>query len=645
MTSSTGAFQGKLWKICVVDLQQGLAWLCWAGKLSPRQVGQSGASRQAGQGQPGLDLAWLGQGQVGQTARWLGSVRMGRLGLGYGQAWLWAGKAGWGRLGLGYGQAGWGRLRLGYGQARLWAGKAGWGRLWLGPNGQAGAGCGSVRMGRLGQAVARSNGQAGAWLWAGKAGLAEAEKKGARWLGSVRMGRLGLGYGQAGWGRLRLGYGQAGARLWAGKAGKAGWGRLWLGPNGQAGAGWGSAIGRLGRLGLGYGQAVARSKWAGWGRLWLGQMGRLGLGYGQAGAWSEWAGKAGARWLGSVRMGRLGLGYGQVRQAGAWLWAGKAGWGRLRLGYGQAEAGWGRLGLGYGQAVARSEWAGWGKLGAESWEVFRKEILKTLSQIECQTLNHNKTHTQERQHNLRYESHEQCIEIDIKQAMGWLTAEYQEQMQAQKVIARERGKGQSDRRAGHTHTQAEGNRATESIKTEGRPNTRRKIEIPTGGAFRGGFAGRAGQGSAQLGFAGLVPRQVGQSGACWQAGQGQPGLDLAWLGQGQVGQTGRLGWVLDRLGSWGLTKGRLGMAGLEVGQTGQFKGRFDLQKPVKNETSTNSSCPRTPKMEKKPKKEKPPGIEENPPKGKTPPGKETSVKDGFKGKTPLAGKGNTVNFE
>ncbi|CAH7686591.1 hypothetical protein PPACK8108_LOCUS21262 [Phakopsora pachyrhizi] len=588
MTSSTGAFQGKLWKICVVDLQQ-------AGELSPRQsAGRAGAARAR------LGLAGSRAGRANGPLAWLG--QNGQAGAG-----LWAGKAGWGRL------------RLGYGQVR----------------------------------------QAGAWLWAGKAG----------------------------WGRLRLGYGQAGARLWAGKAGKAGWGRLWLGPNGQAGAGWGLAIGRLwaGKAGWGrLGQAVARSNGqagAGWGLA----MGRLGLGPN---------GQGPLAWLGQNGQAGAGLCAGRLGQAEARLWAGKAGWGRLRLGYGQAVARskWAGWGLGYGQAVARSEWAGWGKLGAESWE------------------------------DLRYESHEQCIEIDIKvsnnhvgvdlkitrtdalrhvvdqnstgvdrvmliskethqgreQAMGWLTAEYQEQMQAQKVIARERGKGQSDRQAGHTHTQAEGNRATESIKTEGRPtedctavslevkgrpactqtgrgqsdlrvvrrqrNTRRKIEIPTGGAFRGGFAGRAGQGSAQLGFAGLGPRQVGQARLGLAGSRAGRANDLA-LKNKYKERRGRLGWVLDRLGSWGLTKGRLGMAGLEVGQTGQFKGRFDLQKPDKNETSTNSSCPRTPKMEKKPKKEKPPGIEENPPKGKTPPGKETSVKDGFKGKTPLAGKGNTVNFE
>ncbi|CAH7676456.1 hypothetical protein PPACK8108_LOCUS11594 [Phakopsora pachyrhizi] len=408
-------------------------------------------------------------------------------------------------------------------------------------------------------------------------------------------------------------------------------------------------------------------------------------------AWLCWAGELSPRQsagrAGAARA-RLGLAgsragrangplawLGQNGQAGARLWAGKAGWGRLRLGYGQAgarlwagKAGWGRLGLGYGQARLWAGKAGWGRLwlgpngqaGASLGLSPGKHVVDQNSTgVDRVMLKSKDTHQ------------------GREQAMGWLTAEYQEQMQAQKVIARERGKGQLDRRAGHTHTQAEGNRATETkdkMRAKDQDNThktmldkmtirqenmtgptiqdrlsaqdtRRKIEIPTGGAFRGGFAGRAGQGSAQLGFAGLGPRQVGQSGACWQAGQGQPGLDLAWLGQGQVGQTGRLGWVLDRLGSWGLTKGRLGMAGLEVGQTGQFKGRFDLQKPDKNETSTNSSCPRTPKMEKKPKKEKPPGIEENPPKGKTPPGKETSVKDGFKGKTPLAGKGNTVNFE
>ncbi|CAH7689231.1 hypothetical protein PPACK8108_LOCUS24258 [Phakopsora pachyrhizi] len=476
MTSSTGAFQGKLWKICVVDLQQGLAWLCWAGKLSPRQsAGRAGAARAR------LGLAGSRAGRANGPLAWLG--QNGQAG-----AWLWAGKAGWGRLRLGYGQAGWGRLRLGYGQARLWAGKAGWGRLWLGPNGQAGAGCGSAGWGRLGLgpngqgplAWLGQNGQAGAGLWAGKAGLGQA----GAWLWA----------GKAGWGRLRLGYGQA--RLWAGKAG---WGRLWLGPNGQAGA----------SLGLSLGKHVVNQNSTGVDRVML-----------------------------------ISKGTHQGRE----------------------------------------------------------------------------------------------------QAMGWLTAEYQEQMQAQKVIVRERGKGQSDRRAGHTHTQAEGNRATEWIKTEGRPNTRRKIEIPTGGAFRGGFAGRAGQGSAQLGFAGLGPRQVGQARLGLAGSRAGRANDLA-LKNKYKERRGRLGWVLDRLGSWGLTKGRLGMAGLEVGQTGQLKGRFDLQKPDKNETSTNSSCPRTPEMEKKPKKEKPPGIEENPPKGKTPPGKETSVKDGFKGKTPLAGKGNTVNFE
>ncbi|CAH7674596.1 hypothetical protein PPACK8108_LOCUS9500 [Phakopsora pachyrhizi] len=298
MTSSTGAFQGKLWKICVVDLQQGLACLCWAGELSPRQsAARAGAAR--------------------------------------------------------------------------------------------------ARLGLAGSRAGRANvGQAGA---------------GARWLGSVRMGRLGLGYGQAG------------ARLWAGKAG--------------------------------------------WGRLWLGQMGRLGLGYGQA--WL-WAGKAG--W------GRLGLGYGQVRQAVAWsngqagarLWAGKAGWGWLGLGPN-------------GQLIPRTDCIDRG----DNQNCFDRQAC-----VDRVMLISKGTHQ------------------GREQAMVWLTAEYQEQMQAQKVIARERGKGQSDRQAGHTHTQAEGNRATESIKTEGRPR-----------------------------------------------------------------------------------------------------------------------------------------IEENPPKGKTPPGKETSVKDGFKGKTPLAGKGNTVNFE
>ncbi|CAH7673773.1 hypothetical protein PPACK8108_LOCUS8666 [Phakopsora pachyrhizi] len=631
-----------------------------------------------------LPRAWLGlagsrAGRANGPLSWLG--QNGQAG-----AWLWAGKAGWGRLRLGYGQAGarlwagkagWGRLGLGYGHARLWAGKAGWGRLWLG--------YGQVR-------------QAGARLWAGKAG----------------------------WGRLRLGYGQA--WLWAGKAGNAGWGRLWLGPNGQAGAGWGSAIGRLwaGKAGWGrLGQAVARSGrlgqaearlWAGkagWGRLWLGPngqagagcgsvewagwgsaMGRLGLGPNGQGplAWLGQNGQAGAGlWAGKAGWGRLGLGYGQAR-----LWAGKAGWGRLRLGYGQAVArsewaGWGRLGLGYGQAVARSEWAGWGKLGAESWEVFRKEILKHV-------VDQNSTGV-DRVMLISKGTHK-----GREQAMGWLTAEYQEQMQAQKVIARgdigrKEAKGNQtaeligDRReAGHTHTQAEGNRATDgglyrreegdwtselledkgmrakdqdnthktmldkmTIRRENMTgptiqdrlraqDTRRKIEIPTGGAFRGGFAGRAGQGSAQLGFAGLGPRQVGQARLGLAGSRAGRANDLA-LKNKYKERRGRLGWVLDRLGSWGLTKGRLGMAGLEVGQTGQFKGRFDLQKPDKNETSTNSSCPRTPKMEKKPKKEKPPGIEENPPKGKTPPGKETSVKDGFKGKTPLAGKGNTVNFE
>ncbi|CAH7690135.1 hypothetical protein PPACK8108_LOCUS25385 [Phakopsora pachyrhizi] len=517
MTSSTGAFQGKLWKICVVDLQQGLAWLCWAGELSPRQVGQAGAARAQ------LGLAGSRAGRANGPLAWLG--QNGQAG-----AWLWAGKAGWGRLRLGYGQAG----------ARLWAGKAGWGRL--------GLGYGHVR-------------QAEARLWAG---------------------------------RLGLGYGQAGARLWAGKAGKAGWGRLWLGPNGQA-------------VARSNGQAGARL-WAGkagWGRLWLGPNGqavaRLGLGPNGQGplAWLGQNGQAGAGlWAGKAGWGRLGLGYGQ-----AWLWAGKADWGRLRLGYGQAVArskwaGWGRLGLGYGQV--RKAGAGCGSLGAESWEV---DLKITRTDALRHVVDQNSTGVDRRAGNGLVDG---GVNLGIKN------------LKQHKVIARERGKGQLDRRAGHTHTQAEGNRATESIKTEGRPTedyTRRKIEIPTGGAFRGGFAGRAGQGSAQLGFAGLGPRQVGQ-----------PGLDSAWLGQGQVGQTGRLGWVLDNLGS---------LAG----------GRFDLQKPDKNGTSTNSSCPRTPKMEKKPKKEKPPGIEENPPKGKTPPGKETSVKDGFKGKTPLAGKGNTVNFE
>ncbi|CAH7690229.1 hypothetical protein PPACK8108_LOCUS25513 [Phakopsora pachyrhizi] len=184
-----------------------------------------------------------------------------------------------------------------------------------------------------------------------------------------------------------------------------------------------------------------------------------------------------------------------------------------------------------------------------------------------------------------------------EQAMGWLTAEYQEQMQAQKVIARERGKGQSDRRAGHTHTQAEGNRATKSIKTEGRP----RADL------------QAGQGRAQLSSASLG----------WVLGRWQARLGL--VGQGQVGQTGRLGWVLDRLGSWA-DKRQVGMAGLEVGQTGQFKGRFDLQKPDKMKLQQIHHKKILQRV-------------------KTPPGKETSVKDGFKGKTPLAGKGNTVNFE
>ncbi|CAH7669379.1 hypothetical protein PPACK8108_LOCUS3992 [Phakopsora pachyrhizi] len=509
MTSSTGAFQGKLWKICVVDLQQGLAWLCWAGELSPRQ------------GQPGLDLAWLGQGQVGQTARWLGSVRMGRLGLGYGQARLWAGKAGWGRLGLGYGQAGWGRLRLGYGQARLWAGRLGqagarlWaGRLWLGPNGQAGAGWG-LAIGRL---------------WLGPNGQA-----GAGW-GSA-MGRLGQAVAQSN--------GQAGARLWAGKAG---WGRLGLGPNGQGPLAW---LGQNGQAGAG---------------LWAGKAGwgRLRLGYGQA--WL-WAGKAG--W------GRLGLGYGQVRQAGAWLWAGKAGWGRLWLGpNGQAGA---SLGLSPGKHVG------------VDLKITRTDALRHV-------VDQNSTGVDRRAGNGLVDG---GVNLGIKN-----------------LKQHERGKGQSDRRAGHTHTQAEGNWATESIKTEGRPTedyTRRKIEIPT-----------AGQGRAQLSLA-LLGWVLGRARLGLAGSRAGRANDLA-LKNKYKERRGRLGWVLDNLGS---------LAG----------GRFDLQKPDKNETSTNSSCPRTPKMEKKPKKEKPPGIEENPPKGKTPPGKETSVKDGFKGKTPLAGKGNTVNFE
>ncbi|CAH7685608.1 hypothetical protein PPACK8108_LOCUS20165 [Phakopsora pachyrhizi] len=638
MTSSTGAFQGKLWKICVVDLQQGLDWLCWAGELSPRQsAGRAGAARArlglAGSraGRANGPLAWLGQNGQAGARLWAGKAGWGRLRLGYGQvrqagARLWAGKAGWGRLGLGYGHA----------EARLWAG-----RLWLG--------YGQVR-------------QAGAWLWAG---------------------RLRLGYGQ-----VR----QAGARLWAGKAGKAGWGRLWLGPNGQAGAGK-AGWGRLG-------QAVARlngQAGAGWGLA----MGRLGLGYRQvrqAGA-RLWAGKAGwgRLWLG--RMGRLG-------KAGARLWAGKAGWGRLRLGYGQAVArsngqagarlwagkaglaeaekkGSAKLGLGPA-GLARSEWAGWGKLGAESWEV---DLKITRTDALRHVVDQNSTGV-DRVMLISKGTHQ-----GREQAMGWLTAEYQEQMQAQKVIARERGKGQSDRRAGHTHTQAEGNRATNgglyrrlledkgtglhmtSNKTGNRTgqdlrqdeNTRRKIEIPTGGAFRGGFAGRAGQGSAQLGFAGLGPRQVGQARLGLAGSRAGRANDLA-LKNKYKERRGRLGWVLDRLGSWGLVQ--LGWAGADKRQVGAdwavqgqvglgsawlgwvldnlgslAGGKFDLQKPDKNETSTNSSCPRTPKMEKKPKKEKPPGIEENPQKGKTPPGKETSVKDGFKGKTPLAGKGNTVNFE
>ncbi|CAH7684597.1 hypothetical protein PPACK8108_LOCUS18873 [Phakopsora pachyrhizi] len=409
---------------------------------------------------------------------------------------------------------------------------------------------------------------------------------------------------RAGAARARLGL--AGSR-----AGRANGPLAWLGQNGQAGA-WLWA-GRLGQAGA---------------RLWAGKAGwgRLRLGYGQA--WL-WAGKAG--W------GRLWLGYGQVRQAGAWLWAGKAGWGRLRLGYGQAgaqlwagKAGWGRLWLGPNGQAGASLGLSPGKHVGVDLKITRTDALRHV-------VNQNSTGV-DRVMLISKGTHQ-----GREQAMGWLTAEYQEQMQAQK----ERGKGQSDRRAGHTHTQAEGNRATESIKTEGRPTedyTRRKIEIPTGGAFRGGFAGRAGQGSAQLGFAGLGPRQVGQARLGLAGSRAGRANDLA-LKNKYKERRGRLGWVLDRLGSWGLTKGRLGMAGLEVGQTGQFKGRFDLQKPDKNETSTNSSCPRTPKMEKKPKKEKPPGIEENPPKNKTPPGKETSVKDGFKGKTPLAGKGNTVNFE
>ncbi|CAH7666075.1 hypothetical protein PPACK8108_LOCUS394 [Phakopsora pachyrhizi] len=554
MTSSTGAFQGKLWKICVVDLQQGLDWLCWAGELSPRQVGQAGAARAR------LGLAGSRAGRANGPLAWLG--QNGQAG-----ARLWAGKAGWGRLRLGYGQvrqAG-ARLwagRLGQAEARLWAG-----RLWLG--------YGQVR-------------QAGAWLWAG---------------------------------RLRLGYGQAGARLWAGKAGKAGWGRLWLGPNGQAGAG------RLGQAGAGCGSV----EWAGWGRLGLGygqvrqagagcgsvRMGRLGLGYRQAGA-RLWAGKAGwgRLWLG--RMGRLG-------KAGARLWAGKAGWGRLRLGYGQvrqAGAGWGRLwlgrmgrlGLGYGQvrqAGARSEWAGkagarWlGSLGAESWEVFRKEILKHV-------VDQNSTGV-DRVMLISKGTHQ-----GREQAMGWLTAEYQEQMQAQKVIARERGKGQSDRRAGHTHTQAEGNRAT------------------NGGLYRRRF------------------QQVGHSGADLQAGQGRAQLSsalLGWvLGRARLGlagsragrandlalknkykeRRGRLGWVLDRLGSWGLVQ--LGWAGADKRQVGAdwaVQGQVGLGSAWLGWVLDNLGS----------------RIEENPQKGKTPPGKETSVKDGFKGKTPLAGKGNTVNFE
>ncbi|CAH7668465.1 hypothetical protein PPACK8108_LOCUS2976 [Phakopsora pachyrhizi] len=566
MTSSTGAFQGKLWKICVVDLQQGLAWLCWAGELSPRQsAGRAGAARArlglAGSraGRANGPLAWLGQnGQAGAWL-WAGKAGWGRLRLGYGQAGarLWAGKAGWGRLGLGYGharlwagKAGWGRLWLGYGQARLWAGKAGkagWGRLWLSPNGQAGAGWGlaigrqaGAGWGRLWLGQMGRLGQAGAWLWAGKAG----------------WGRLRLGYGQA----VARSNGQAGARLWAGKAG---WGRLGLGPNGQ------------GPL------------------AWLGQNGQAGAGL--------WAGKAG--W------GRLGLGYGQAR-----LWAGKAGWGRLRLGYGQAVAwskwaGWGRLGLGYGEAVARSKWAGWGKLGAESWEVFRKEILKHV-------VDQNSTGV-DRVMLISKGTHQ-----GREQAMGWLTADAEGD--CQEGIG---SKGQSDRRAGHTHTQAEGNRATESIKTEGRPTedyTRRKIEIPTGGAFRGGFAGRAGQlSSALLGWV-LGRARLGLAGS--RAGRAN---DLA-LKNKYKERRGRLGWVLDRLGSWGLVQ--LGWAGADKRQVGAdwaVQGQVGLGSAWLGWVLDNLGS----------------RIEENPPKGKTPPGKETSVKDGFKGKTPLAGKGNTVNFE
>ncbi|CAH7686031.1 hypothetical protein PPACK8108_LOCUS20630 [Phakopsora pachyrhizi] len=476
MTSSTGAFQGKLWKICVVDLQQGLACLCWAGELSPRQsAARAGAARArlglAGSraGRENGPLAWLRQNGQAGARLWAGKAGWGRLWLGYGQAWLWAGKAGWGRLWLGYGQvrqagarlwagkAGWGRLRLGYGQAvarsewagwgrlglgyrqagaRLWAGKAGWGRLWLG------------RMGRLGQAGAR--------LWAGKAG----------------WGRLRLGYGQvrqagAGCGSVRMGrLGQAGARLWAGKAG---WGRLglgpnglgplaWLGQNGQAGAGLWAGKAGWGRLGLGYGQAVAR--------LWAGKAGwgRLGLGYRQAGA-RLWAGKAG--W------GRLGLGYGQVRQAGA-------GWGRLWLGR------MGRLGLGYGQAgLAEAEKKGF---------ALRHVVDQNSTGVDRVMLISKGTHQ------------------GREQAMVWLTAEYQEQMQAQKVIARERGKGQSDRRAGHTHTQAEGNRATESIKTEGRPRIEEnppKGKTPPGKetSVKDGFKGKTPLAGKALGLAFLIDRE------------------------------------------------------------------------------------------------------------------------------------------
>ncbi|CAH7690818.1 hypothetical protein PPACK8108_LOCUS26278 [Phakopsora pachyrhizi] len=331
---------------------------------------------------------------------------------------------------------------------------------------------------------------------------------------------------------------------------------------------------------------------------------------------------AGARWLGLVRMGRLGAGLWAGRQAGAWLWAGKGRLGQAEAWLWQArlwagKAGWGRLWLGpNGQAGARL-WAGkagWGRLwlGPNGQAGASLGLSPGRWAARCW----NEYPPGQRAGNGLVDG---GVNLGIKN------------LKRHKVIARERGKGQSDRRAGHTHTQAEGNRATELIKTEGRPTedyTRRKIEIPTGGAFRGGFAGRAGQ--AQLSSA-LLGWVLGRQGRAARARLGLAGSragranDLA-LKNKYKERRGRLGWVLDNLGS---------LAG----------GRFDLQKPDKNETSTNSSCPRTPKMEKKPKKEKPPGIEENPPKGKTPLGKETSVKDGFKGKTPLAGKGNTVNFE